>query len=142
MVEAALVKLLTSSTAVSAIIGDRIHIDSNPQPSHRPKVTYARLNTARELSNDGPDNSPGAQFRLDCWADTGEQAACLSDIVRNAIDGYTGSVTVGTGQTARTHTIDGIHVRNQYSNTPAIKVQGAEVGPQRYSLTVVIHSKD
>ena len=137
MIEAALIKLLTDDSATTAIVEGRIHPDSDPQKSPRPKITFTTVSTRRDLSNDGPTNTARTSLRLDCWSDRLMQAWQISRAVRMAVDGFRGSVTSVTGTV---YQIDGMHVKNEWSNPPPI-LSGEDKGIQRVSIELVINHK-
>lgn len=100
-VEAAIYTLLKDAAGVSALAGTRIYPILAPQDSAYPLITYQRISGARWRTFDGPSGKAQPRFQLDVWATSYAGANALAKAVRDALDGYSGTVaTVRIGGVA------------------------------------------
>jgi len=82
-----IVTLLTSTaTAVSAIVGSRVHGMAVPRGSAMPAVVYQRVAADRIRSHDGPANLARPRYQITSWAETHDGAVTLAAAVRAAMD--------------------------------------------------------
>jgi len=109
LLETALLKFLSQSVAVGALVGSgpdaRIYPVVLPQTPTLPTLTYQRVGSVRDRAMRGPTGTSFARVQFDAWAPAtdagGGYAAAkgLADAVRRAVDGYAGAMgdaTVGT----------------------------------------------
>jgi len=129
-IEGAIVAHLQADAGVSAIVGTKIHPFAGAEDFPRPKLTYWRVDTQRQFSNQGPTMTPRARFQLDAWADNYLTARQLLDAVRQALDGYIGVMNGWT--------IQGIHALDE-RDQPATTVDPGKKAPiNRSSLDVYV----
>jgi hypothetical protein len=129
-IETALMNLLKTNTAVAALVGDRIKPWSDLASTPRPMITYHRVTTNRDITNDGPTGQSIVHLQLDMWADQMTQAWACADAVRVAINGYSG--TVGTQQ------IDCIRITDQQDGNNVAVLPGQSKPTQRVTLDLTI----
>lgn len=98
MIEAAIYELLSSDTAITAIVGDRIYPLVAPQRKaiaypNVPKtyVTYERTSGARNMPLNGVNGFVVAVYRIIGFAYNYELAKTLGDSIRLKLDGFRGS---------------------------------------------------
>ena len=87
--EGAIRSILLADAGVAALT-TTVHSATDPQKSSRPKLTYQRVTTRRDICNDGPLSLAVAVVQLDCWADTDIAAKGLAEATRKALAGYVG----------------------------------------------------
>jgi hypothetical protein len=90
-------KVLVDNASVAAIVGARIYPVFNIPPNAlRPYVTYTQ--SAAEHVHDLGGPSGGATYDIDvhCFAESDTAMRALGVAVRKALDGYLGTVTVGS----------------------------------------------
>jgi hypothetical protein len=130
MIETALINILTNDPGVSGIVGGRVRPFTDANTTAYPCLTYWRSNTDRPISNDGPTGQSIAIFQLDAWA--ADAATCwqVSNAVRLATNGKSGTL-YGTQ-------IDSIRWQDETDqiNTPVLP--GKQKATQRRTATVVI----
>lgn len=95
MIEKAIRKLLADAATTAA---DRIFPNVAPQDQATyPIIVYQRISTGREHSH--TQRSSGlvsARIQIRAWAKTYDEAKVLDEAIRKAIDGYQGTVAVGS----------------------------------------------
>ena len=82
---------LTSTAAITAIVGTKVFPVMAPQGTIAPLVIYQRMNVSREPSLTGPTGVPVVTLQLTSWASSYETAKTLAREIRLAVDGYTGT---------------------------------------------------
>ena len=130
--EGAIASLLAADAGVSAIAGGRVYPFNSPASLPRPKLTYWRWDTDRDVevggfTNDGPTGFAVARFFIDAWADDRLTVIRLAAAARRAINGRAG--TVGTVA------IGCVRVASEREQAGAL-VPGREVPVQRQTLDV------
>ena len=93
-IEKALVNILQNDAAVANVVAARIYPETMPQGASLPVIIYHIISGAWDITMDGEMNLARSRFQFDQWAAEYKQARELSDAVRAALDGYSG--TVGT----------------------------------------------
>ena len=86
-IEQGLVAHLLADSAVSAIVGTRVHPGAVPQGGTTPAIVYARASSDREVDMDGPSDFVQVRMRVDCWHTTYAGVKALADAVRVALNG-------------------------------------------------------
>lgn len=78
--------LLAATTAVTALVGDRIAADRIEQTDARPFIVYTTTATNRTRGLDGTLHGVQTSFELQVWADTRLQADAVGDAVQAAVE--------------------------------------------------------
>lgn len=101
--EEGLASYLSNFAGLTALVSNRVYPMRIPQNAGVPCVTYQRISTPRELTH----QSSGAtgdlahpRFQFDAWAETYATAKSITDQIRAALNGKTGSI--GTAPNAVT----------------------------------------
>lgn len=96
MSEAAILALLKASAAVTALVGSgsnaRIYAMTAPQRVTTPYVTYQRISGERWRTMDGPTGMAQPRIQVDAFATTYAGTKALGTAVRQALDGYRGTI--------------------------------------------------
>jgi hypothetical protein len=97
-IEEGLKARLLGVAGVVALIVDRVYAIRLPQTVTTPAVTIQRISTPRLHSHDtsGSTGTAHPRVQIDAWAGTAASAKAVTDQVRAALNGYRGTVTVGT----------------------------------------------
>ena len=103
VLEEGLHSYLSTYAGLVALIGDRVYPLRIPQTGTLPCLTYQRISTPRIHTHDntgiaGDLTSP--RFQFDAWAETNKSVKDITDQVRAALNGKTGSI--GTAPSAIT----------------------------------------
>ncbi len=103
VLEEGLYSYLSGYAGLTALIGTRIYPVRLPQGALLPCLTYQRMTTPRIMTHDtsgmsGTLAEPRLQF--DAWAETYKECKDITDQVRAALNGKTGSI--GTSPNAVT----------------------------------------
>lgn len=93
MIEPALYSLVTGDAGVSALIATRMYPALMPQNVTLPAVSYSVVVAPGDHHGTAASGYVSAIYRIDCWATTFAAARELAQAVREAIDGYRGTVT-------------------------------------------------
>lgn len=98
MIEAAVYELLSTDTAISAIVSDRIYPLFAPQrkPTTYPEtsrtwVTYQTVSEVREMPLNGPTGLVVSRIQIDSFAYNYDVARTLADAIRMRLEGFNGS---------------------------------------------------
>ncbi len=91
-VEVALVTLLKNATGVALLAGTRIFPMIAPANVAPPFVTYQRISGARDHALSGPTGFAQPRIQIDAFATTYLGAKALGAEIREALDGYRGTV--------------------------------------------------
>lgn len=83
---------LVTSPAVARLIGFQVFAVAVPNGATLPFCVYKRANVARESSLSGPIFLPVVSLQIASWALYYDAARELSDEVRLAMDGHTGTL--------------------------------------------------
>lgn len=118
--EGALTAYLQADAGVSAIVGNRISPYSGAEKFARPKLTYWRIDTQRQFTNQGPTYTPRTRIQFDAWADDYLTCKQILIAIRQALDGYRG--------TMNGITIQGIHALDE-RDTPLTNVDPGKDKP-------------
>lgn len=87
MIETDIYTVLSTSTAVSAQVGNRIYALTRPQDDALPAVVYQRVSTSPVVSMLGDSGLDSVRIQISCYARTLFEAKSLSTAVRTAITG-------------------------------------------------------
>ena len=99
--EEGLISYLKAYTNLVSLISTRVYHLQKPQTVAYPCVTFQRIDTPRIITHDtsgatGTLARPRIQF--DAWAATYASAKAITDVLRAALNGKTGTIGSGSGQ--------------------------------------------
>lgn len=107
-VEANVVRALRNDAAVTAICGDRIYADIQPQSgrdeSTYPSITHELVQEEKNLTLTGYIRYTHTQMRINCMAHNRNEATALATAVDDLLRGYSGAL--------HTTNVDFIYVQN------------------------------
>lgn len=116
VLEEGLVAYLKAFTALANLVSTRIYPIEFPDSVTMPCVTYFRVDTPYEptMSDSGATGTlTHPRFQFNAWATTAGSAKAISDQIRAALHGHTGS-TGGSGGGAITVTIRAALAQNEH----------------------------
>ena len=116
MIEEALVALLETDAAVAALVDDRIYPIVAPAGVDLPAIVYQRISGPRAETMAGPSGLAWPRFQFGCIGGSFSEAVSVADAVRQALDGYRGTVS---GVVIR-----GILLLNEFSQYEADEDEG------------------
>jgi len=94
VIDEALVAYLKTVAGVTALVSTRIYGMRMPQTTTLPCVTTKRIDTPRVLTMDSSGSSGDLvhpRFQIDCWDITHSSVKGITDAIRAALHGKTGS---------------------------------------------------
>ena len=98
-IETAMVDILEAESDVTDLTSTRIYpADTVPDNTTKPYITYSRISTPRVNNLSGPDGMAEPRFQFNCIGSSYKSAVQVSNAVRGAFDGYSGtsdSVVIG-----------------------------------------------
>jgi hypothetical protein len=84
---------LATTPGVARMVGFQIYPIAVPKSgATMPLIAYRRVNIQRESALNGPMFQPVVSLQLSCWAMSYDSVRDLSDEVRLALDGHTGTL--------------------------------------------------
>jgi len=97
-IEQGLLSYLTGYTGLTGIISTRVYWMTKPAGVTYPCMTYQRISTPRIPTHDTSGSTGVAypRFQFDAWATTYASAKAITDQLRAALNGKTGSIGSGT----------------------------------------------
>ena len=120
--EKAIYSILSTTGAVTQLVGDRIYPVQIDQVAGLPAITYQQISGPREHNVDGPIGWVQARYQINCWTegDSGAylEVCDLATAVREAIDGYSG--------TSASLVIDHIFVEDE-GDMPNLSAENSEL---------------
>lgn len=131
--EQGLVAFLKSISALTALVGDRIHPVKLPQAGAFPAVVYTVISGVRNYNQDGQTDLVPYLVQIDCFAD--RYADCVA--MRDAIAGAGGSVNLNYGSPSVC--ISGFFL-NQERDTYEAPLDKSDSGLFRKSLDFNLHA--
>jgi len=90
MIEKAIKYILVNDSTVKAIT-TRCYPVSIPQDPTYPLMLYTKISGPRDHHLTGPSGWAHPRFQAEAWATTYTGAKSLSEAIRGALDGYTGT---------------------------------------------------
>jgi len=96
VIEEAVYSRLNKYASVSALVSGRIYPLVLEQNTSYPAITYTKVASVHIHDLDGSAGLANPTFQVDSWAYTYPEARNLSDAVRRALQGYSGSPYTGT----------------------------------------------
>lgn len=85
MIEQAFYAVIVADTAISAVVGDRIHHMTRPENEAGSAVVYQRISTAPVTSLNGDSGLDAVRLQVSCWAATHADSMALAELVRAAV---------------------------------------------------------
>jgi hypothetical protein len=89
MIEEALYSHLSTSTALTAIVSDRIYPMMMPQDPTLPAITYQRISNSPVNTLGGFSSLDNPHIQFDCWTTSYSAAKALGDKLRKALSSAT-----------------------------------------------------
>lgn len=94
---AALRAHLAGDGSIAALVGSRIYPIRLPQPKkdqvNLPAIVYQRISGFRFKHLRGGEALARPRYQVDCWAQTHDQATTLGNLVRQRLNGFSGTWT-------------------------------------------------
>src|SRR5512133_3018901 len=106
-IDEGLIAYLSAYSGLTALISTRVYLMQVPQGATLPCLCVTRISTPRELTHDtsaATGTLARPRFQFDAWASTYASAKAITDQIRAALNGHTG--TTGTGITIRAALVD------------------------------------
>ncbi len=109
-IETGIVSYLQSYSGLTSLISNRVYLMYIPQSATLPCLVYSRVSTPRELTHD-TSGSAGAlahsRFQFDAWDESYSSVKSITDQVRAALNGKSGSIgSGGNAVTIRASLVD------------------------------------
>lgn len=127
--EVALRYLLTTSAAVTALVGSRVSPGFVSELSAFPFIAYSLIASQHERHLQGPSGLVFRRYQLDIYSRLNSELCAISDAIRNRLDGYVGVVTIGA-DSLRMQNVELLDQRDNYISP----TDGSDVGIYRRSL--------
>ena len=89
--EQAIYALLNSSTALAALVTDRIYLDTRPEADLLPAVVYEVISDRQDNARLGEQEKASARIQVNCLAQMAEDAANVREAVRQACHNQSGT---------------------------------------------------
>jgi len=90
-IERAIRTLLVDDGGVAALVGSRVFPIRREQGSSLPAIVYQQISGPRFYKVTEPMGWVESRFQVTCWAGTYAESRALSDAVREAVGGYSGT---------------------------------------------------
>lgn len=121
---------LRNDTEIRSLIGPRLYPGRAPRGQVYPYLTYNRITSERYWSLDeGPCGLVRGRVQIDTWSDNYDTGRELSELVRLALDGFSGSMLEVT--------IQGIFLFNEFESYDKPK-SGEEMGIYRCTHDYIV----
>lgn len=95
-IRAGLFAFLSADPVVSALVTAngiaRIYPIKMPEGVKLASVVYTRISGQSEYTMQGPDGLARSRMQIDAWAPTAPAASALANVVKDAINGYRGTM--------------------------------------------------
>jgi len=91
----AIIELLLTDLSVASMAGERISAVWATEEVETPYIVVTTISKDRPHHMGGPSKLVEARLQVDMFAGTRRQCDLLADAVRQALDGHTGTVTIG-----------------------------------------------
>ena len=89
-IESALFSYLSTKASVFAAVGTRIFPEVAPERAAYPFITYTLVGDVPEHHMTSAAGLTNVTMQIDIWSETFALAVSVSEIIRNALDGFTG----------------------------------------------------
>ena len=91
-IESALFSYLSTKASVIAVVGTKIFPEVAPESALYPFITYQVLGDTPEHHMTSAAGLTNVSMQIDVWADTFASSVTISEVIRNALDGFTGDM--------------------------------------------------
>lgn len=93
MIEKALYQKLSSTSAINAVVGNRIYPVFLPEKTALPAIVFLRVSTTgAAISHTKSSGKLTSSFEVGCYGKDIQVAKSLAKLVRGALSGFSGSV--------------------------------------------------
>ena len=82
--------LLENSNIAAEVGGTRVFPVVLPQGQTEPSIVYNRISNVGDHHMQGASGLSRPRMQIDAWAQTHDAAAYLADLIKEALDGYSG----------------------------------------------------
>jgi hypothetical protein len=86
----ALRQFLLADASIAAVVGTRVFVGRMPQGERNPSIVYNRISDTGYHVYEGPLGFARPRMQIDAWAETPDEAAALSNLVKSRLDGFSG----------------------------------------------------
>lgn len=83
---------LLADSNISALVGTRIYGGKLPQDVTYPAISYARISGERVHKLTGAGDRAVPRIQYDCWAESYTGAKALADLLRQRLNGASGTI--------------------------------------------------
>ena len=90
--EQSFIALLLSDSALVALVGDRIHWDTQTQGEAKPAVVLYLVSDVPDYHMQGPSGFVESRVQIDCRGATRKSAKAVASAVQDLLSGYAGTV--------------------------------------------------
>jgi hypothetical protein len=87
-----MITFLTGTTAITGLVGTRVHYNRIPQISEKPHIWFATASDQQDPTFDGVGSFHDANIDLECVADNESSAQSIADAVTARLDGHQGAL--------------------------------------------------
>lgn len=91
-----LYSFLTGKSAITSLISTRVYPQMLPQNAILPAITYHCYGVDSTYYTTGAANWAEGRWQIDIWANTLVSVTAIGEAVRNALQGYSGSIGSAT----------------------------------------------
>lgn len=91
-IESALYNELSTTAEVTAVVGTRIYPQIAPESVAYPFITYSVITDNPEHHMGGAAGLTHVTMQIDVWAETIAERVSISEVIRNDLDGRTGTM--------------------------------------------------
>lgn len=103
---------LLDDAGIAAIVSGRVFPVRLPQGETRASIVYTRISGLGDWHMQGPSGLSRPRVQIDCWSQSADTAATLSNIVKERLDGASGTWLWGDDSPA-----EGIVVQGAFAET-------------------------
>ena len=97
LIEQAIKTELESTTALTALIGERIYYVKAPQDVETPYIVFFKVTGPREHSHDGASGLAHPRFQFSVFSTTYYEAKQIAEQLQAALQAFSGTMGTGTG---------------------------------------------
>ncbi len=91
-IRAGLRTFLLADVAIAAVVTARVYPVRLPQGIKDASIVYSRISAQGDHHMQGPSGLARVRMQIDCYAQTAAAANSLANLVKEAIDGHSGSM--------------------------------------------------
>jgi hypothetical protein len=91
-IRAALRSYLLADSGIAAVVTARVFPLKMPQGETRASIVFTRVSGLSGVTSSGAERVARPRIQIDCWASDPDAAASLADLVKERIEGFTGTV--------------------------------------------------